>query len=88
MTVGALVLLSMYMVDRQWRSLATMQSTFQAQADDLRELRRSMRGLRADLDSGKLVPLAEDGKSSKEKDSDEIVAFARAAESALSLIHI
>ena len=82
MTVGALVLLSMYMVDRQWRSLATMQSTFQAQADDLRELRRSMRGLRADLDSGKLIPLAEDGKSSEEKDSDEIVVFARAAESA------
>ncbi len=40
--VGCLVLLSMYMVDRQWRTMAQMRTTLDGQAQDLRELRRTL----------------------------------------------
>lgn len=53
--VGCLVLLSMYMVDRQWRTMARMQSTFSDQAEDLREIRQTMRALQSQVKSGAMV---------------------------------
>ena len=50
--VGCLVLLSMYMVDRQWRMMAGMSSTIASQADDLRALRTTVQDVRTQLDQG------------------------------------
>jgi len=63
--VGCLVLLSMYMIDRQWRSMAGMQSTIASQADDLRALRTSVQSVQGQLDNGIAVASAaqSDGSS-------------------------
>lgn len=73
------MLLSMYMVDRQWRSMAAMQISFQDQADDLRDMRRSMRQLQSDINTGKLA-LADIGGSNKGKQTSANLAFSRAAD--------
>jgi len=52
------VLLSMYMVDRQWRMMASMRSTISSQADDLRALRTSLQEVRNQLDAGIAVTSA------------------------------
>ncbi|KPK39278.1 MAG: ABC transporter substrate-binding protein [Gammaproteobacteria bacterium SG8_47] len=46
------LLLAMYMVDRQWLRMTQMQSVMQEQADDLRDLRTSVRALDQRLQSG------------------------------------
>jgi len=48
----------MYMVDRQWRTMARMQSTFDEQAGDLREIRQSVRELRSRVDAGAAMGVA------------------------------
>ncbi len=45
--VGLLVLLSMYMVDRQWRMMAQMRASMAEQADDIRGLRLALGQLQA-----------------------------------------
>ncbi len=45
--VGVLVLLSMYMVDRQWRMMAQMRASMAEQADDIRSLRTTLGQLQA-----------------------------------------
>ncbi len=50
--VGCLVMLSMYMVDRQWRMMAGMKTTISSQADDLRSLRQTVQSVQNQLDSG------------------------------------
>lgn len=52
------MLLSMYMVDRQWRMMASMRSTISSQADDLRALRTSLQEVRNQLDAGIAVTSA------------------------------
>jgi len=50
--VGVLVLLSMYMIDRQWRKMATMQTIMNNQAEDLRALRNSVRDVQGQIKQG------------------------------------
>ncbi|HEX9628265.1 MAG TPA: peptide-binding protein [Acidiferrobacterales bacterium] len=50
--LGVLVLLAMYMVDRQWTKLAEMQSIMEEQAQDLRGLRNQLRTLEQRLAGG------------------------------------
>lgn len=49
------LLLSMYMVDRQWNKLAQMQRTMEEQADDLRSLRSSVQSLDQRVRTGSVV---------------------------------
>lgn len=49
------LLLSMYMVDRQWGEMAGMQRTMNEQAEDLRALRGAINRLESRLDRGTLV---------------------------------
>jgi peptide/nickel transport system substrate-binding protein len=74
--VGCLVILSMYMVDRQWRSMAKMQASFASQADDLRALTQILRQLQARVDQQSLASVAQ-GNSDSPVAVDN--AFARAA---------
>lgn len=46
------LLLAMYMIDRQWLRMTQMQSVMQEQADDLRDLRGAVRSLDQRLQSG------------------------------------
>ena len=46
------MLLSIYMVDRQWRMMAGMRSTISNQADDLRALRTSVQEVQNQIDTG------------------------------------
>lgn len=48
----AVVVLAMYMVDRQWSKLAQMQQTMEEQADDIRGLRGAITTLEKNLRSG------------------------------------
>ncbi len=74
------MILSMYMTDRQWRSMASMQNTMHDQADDLRELRRSMREIQAMAGSGRLTSGAHSGDVSAQDMATDSAAFGRAAE--------
>jgi len=75
--VGCLVLLSMYMVDRQWRMMGSMQSTIASQADDLRALRTTVQSVERQIDEG--VAVAATGQSSGDGGSDNAAnAFRRA----------
>ena len=49
------LLLTMYMIDRQWAKLAEMQETLAEQAEDLRGLRGMLRGLDGRIESGAAV---------------------------------
>ena len=76
-----MVLLSMYMIDRQWRSMAGMQSTIASQADDLRALRTSVQNVQGQLDSGIAVASAsQSGDSSAAAPADNAFRRARAAQ--------
>ena len=75
--VGCLVILSMYMVDRQWRRMAEMQASFASQAEDLRTLTQTLRQLQARVDQQPLAPSAvATGVTATARDN----AFARATE--------
>lgn len=73
-------MLSMYMTDRQWRSMVAMQRTFQEQADDLRELRRNVQEMQALAASGITAPA--DVRKAAVPPVDNR-AFSRAAEAGL-----
>ncbi len=79
--VGCLVVLAMYMVDRQWRSMANMQSSFASQAEDLRSLTQSLRQLQLRVDQQRLVPMA---NPDSEPVASSDAAFARASALAAS----
>ncbi|MEW5757162.1 MAG: peptide-binding protein [Pseudomonadota bacterium] len=50
-----MILLAMYMVDRQWEKLSQMQRVMQEQADDVRSLRDTVRSLDQRLQGGALA---------------------------------
>jgi len=62
--VGCLVVLSMYMVDRQWRMMGSMKSTIASQADDLRQLRSTVQSVERQLDEGVLLASAGESAAS------------------------
>ena len=67
----------MYMVDRQWRMMGSMQSTIASQADDLRALRTTVQSVERQIDEG--VAVAATGQSSGDGGSDNAAnAFRRA----------
>ena len=68
----------MYMVDRQWRSMARMQASFAAQADDMRSLTQTMRALQARVDQQQLVPAG--GANSSVAKASGLQAFTRASQ--------
>ena len=70
--VAVMILLSMYMVDRQWNKLAQMQRTMEEQAGDLRSLRGMVQSLDQRLRSGVVTTQAGDSQA------DIPGAFARA----------
>ena len=82
--VGCLVVLSMYMVDRQWRSMAKMQSSFASQAEDLRSLTQTLRQLQLRIDQQRLVPIAETGADADSIQANVQAAFARTSAMAAS----
>jgi len=51
----AVLVLVMYMIDRQWQKMAQMQSLMAEQAEDVRSLRQSYSGLQRALSSGELT---------------------------------
>ena len=53
--LAGLILLAMYMVDRQWLKLEQMQRTMQEQADDLRGIRDTVRVLEQRINNGQLA---------------------------------
>ncbi len=53
--LGGMILLAMYMIDRQWLKLEQMQRTMQEQADDLRGIRDTVRTLDQRIDGGGLT---------------------------------
>jgi len=48
-----LIILSMYMVDRQWLKMSEMQNSMKEQAEDIRDLRATVRSLENHVRSGK-----------------------------------
>ncbi|MFP3873819.1 MAG: peptide-binding protein [Thiohalophilus sp.] len=68
------VLLSMYMVDRQWGEMAGMQRTMNEQAEDLRALRGAIKRLERRLERGASVS---EGGASGQEEADS-PAFERA----------
>lgn len=50
--LAILIILSMYMVDRQWLKMAEIQETMKEQAQDLRKMRSLVRSLSQQVDSG------------------------------------
>ena len=52
------LLLSMYMVDRQWAEMAKMQSVMQEQAEDIRSLRGLLGGLDQRIRDGSVLASA------------------------------
>lgn len=68
------LLLSMYMVDRQWAEMAGMQRTMNEQAEDLRALRGAINRLERRLDRGAIVS---EGTATAQSEA-ESPAFARA----------
>lgn len=51
----SVLLLIMYMIDRQWQKMAQMQSLMAEQSEDIRKLRQSYGGLQRALSSGELT---------------------------------
>lgn len=70
----AVVVLAMYMVDRQWSKLAQMQQTMEEQADDIRGLRGAITTLEKNLRSGAVAL----GAASGGDDGPVPAAFRRA----------
>lgn len=58
------LLVTMYMIDRQWAEMARMQSTLREQAEDVRALRGLVNGLDQRIRSGSLVAGSEQGSDS------------------------
>ena len=55
----------MYMVDRQWRMMASMRSTISSQADDLRALRTNVQEVQNQIDAGIAVTSADDASAAE-----------------------
>ena len=58
--VVVMILLSMYMVDRQWNKMAQMQRTMEEQAGDLRSLRGVVQSLDQRLRSGEVATVTDE----------------------------
>ncbi|VAW93092.1 ABC transporter, substrate-binding protein (cluster 5, nickel/peptides/opines) [hydrothermal vent metagenome] len=54
--LAILIILSMYMVDRQWLKMAEIQVTMKEQAQDLRKMNKLVRSLSQQVDSGTQIP--------------------------------
>lgn len=67
------LLLAMYMVDRQWREMAAMQSVMKEQAEDIRSLRGLVNGLDQRLRSGQVI-----SKAAGAQGDEVLPAFQRA----------
>ena len=81
--VGCLVLLSMVMVDRQWRMMASMRTTIDSQASDLRQLRRTVQSVESRIEQGITVAGGSDsagtGSDGPSGSAEQGNAFRRAA---------
>ena len=51
-SVIVMILLTMYMIDRQWKVMSQVRTTIESQADDLRSLRDEMKFIRGKLQNG------------------------------------
>jgi len=67
----------MYMVDRQWRMMGSMQSTIASQADDLRALRTTVQSVERQIDEGVAVAATSQSAGGGGSDSSSS-AFKRA----------
>ena len=67
------LLLAMYMVDRQWQEMATMQRVMKEQAEDIRSLRGLVNGLDQRIRSGQVV-----GAAPASSEAEVLPAFRRA----------
>jgi len=73
--LAGLIVLAMYMVDRQWLKLEQMQRVMEEQADDLRGMRGIVRSLEENLEQGQFVN-SSTGRSSN--NNHAVTAFQRA----------
>ncbi len=64
--LACLILLAMYMVDRQWLKLAQMEQVLREQAADLRGIRDTVRSLERRVADGHLVARGNEGSASGE----------------------
>ncbi|NOX91184.1 MAG: ABC transporter substrate-binding protein [Gammaproteobacteria bacterium] len=58
--LATMILLTMYMVDRQWSKMAQIERVMQEQAQSLRELRSLVRGINQQVKSGRITAIADD----------------------------
>jgi len=65
--LAVMILLTMYMVDRQWSKMAQMERVMQEQADNVRELRTLVRSVDKRLQNGNVnVAAVSDGKAANQ----------------------
>lgn len=78
--LAVMILLTMYMVDRQWSKMAQMERVMQEQADSMRELRTLVRSVDKRFQNGSVdFAEASDGKATNQSTDDDIPeAFRRA----------
>ena len=79
--LAVMILLTMYMVDRQWGKMAQMERVMQEQADSMRELRTLVRSVDKRLQNGSVnVAAANDGKAANQSTAGDDIpeAFRRA----------
>jgi len=78
--LAVMILLTMYMVDRQWSKMAQMERVMREQADSMRELRTLVRGVDQRVQSGSINVVTKDAAAGKRSASvDDIPgAFRRA----------
>ena len=77
--LAVMILLTMYMVDRQWSKMAQMERVMQEQADSMRELRTLVRSVDKRFQNGSVdFAEASDGKATNQSTDDIPEAFRRA----------
>jgi len=79
--LAVMILLTMYMVDRQWNKMAQMERVMQEQADSMRELRTLVRSVDKRLQNGSVnVAANSDGKTANQTTAGDDIpeAFRRA----------
>ncbi|HED38801.1 MAG TPA: ABC transporter substrate-binding protein, partial [Chromatiales bacterium] len=83
--LAVMILLTMYMIDRQWSKMAQMERVMQEQADSMRELRSLVRNVDKRIQSGHLnAAIAGSGSAgSPEAIGDDIPAAFRRAKIAV-----
>lgn len=75
--LAVLILLGMYMVDRQWLVMSEMKDILQGQSKDIRQLNSQLAALKRQIGEGRQVAFLQDSNSDKVTD-EAADAFARA----------